>query len=339
MQRRRNEMENKVFRSFLITENNDDYEQSIVEKDISDLPDHEVLIQVKYSSLNYKDALSSIGNKGVTKEYPHTPGIDAAGVVVESKSDTFNTGEKVIVTGYDLGMNTSGGFQEYIRVPAEWIVPLPENLTLKESMIYGTAGFTAALSVNKLISDGLKPSDGKILVTGATGGVGSTAIRLLNKLNYEVVAATGKLEEKALLQSMGAAEVIDRKKVDDDSKKPLLKTQWAGVIDTVGGNTLSTAIKMTSYGGNVTTCGNVAGHQFDASVYPFILRGITLYGIDSVQCPRDLREDIWNKLAKEWKPKTISQSVNEISLEALPETIDQMLKGSHKGRTIINLSF
>jgi alcohol dehydrogenase len=331
-------MIDKKFRSYFITEKDKEtYKKSIVEKSIKDLPDNDVLIEVKYSSLNYKDALSASGNKGVTKKYPHTPGIDAAGVVVESKKEAYNPGEKVIVTGYDLGMNTSGGFQKYIRVPSDWIIKLPENLSLKESMIYGTAGFTAALSVNKIVKSPLEPDQGKILVTGATGGVGSTAIRILNHLGYHVVAATGKLEAKDLLKSIGASEVIDRAEIDDTSGKPLLKSKWMAVIDTVGGNTLATALKTTEYGGHVTTCGNVAGHKFDASVYPFILRGITLHGIDSVECPQDLRENIWHQLSTNWKTDTLRETIEEISLEEVSDKIESMLNGKLKGRVIIKL--
>ena len=331
-------MIDKKFRSYLITEKNQDtYKKSIVEKSIKDLPDNDVLIEVKYSSLNYKDALSASGNKGVTKEYPHTPGIDAAGVVVESKTGAYKSGEKVIVTGHDLGMNTSGGFQKYIRVPSRWIVRLPENLTLKESMIYGTAGFTAALSVNKIVNSPLKPDQGKVLVTGATGGVGSTAIRILNHLGYHVVAATGKLEAKDLLKSIGASEVIDRQAIDNTSGKPLLKSKWMAVVDTVGGNTLATALKTAEYDGHVTTCGNVAGHKFDASVYPFILRGITLHGIDSVECPQALRQEIWNKLSTTWKTDTLRETIEEISLEEVSDKIEVMLEGKLKGRVIIKI--
>ena len=331
-------MIDKKFRSYLITEKDSKiYEKSIVEKNIEDLPDNDVLIQVKYSSLNYKDALSASGNKGVTREYPHTPGIDAAGIVMDSKTGTFEKGEKVIVTGYDLGMNTSGGFQKYIRVPSEWIVKLPENLSLKESMIYGTAGFTAALSVNKIVNSPLKPDQGKVLVTGATGGVGSTAIRILGHLGYHVVAATGKSDAEDLLKSIGASEVIDRSIIDDTSGKPLLKSKWMAVVDTVGGNSLATAIKTTEYGGHVTTCGNVAGHKFDASVYPFILRGITLHGIDSVECPQSLRQEIWDKLSKNWKTDTLRETIEEIPLEKVSEKIDAMLNSELKGRVVIKI--
>lgn len=332
-------MENKQFKAMLITETeNKEFKREIVNRSINDLPEGDIIINVKYSSLNYKDALSAIGNRGVTRKYPHTPGIDAAGIVEESNNDKFKEGDKVLVTGYDLGMNTSGGFSEYIRVPHEWVVKLPENLTLKESMIYGTAGFTAALSVYKLTQIGnVKSVDGEILVTGATGGVGSTAISFLNKLGYNVIGATGKKEAKEMLINKGAKDIIDRREIDDDSGKPLLKGRWAGVIDTVGGNMLSTAIKTTGYGGSITCCGNVADHKFDSSVYPFILRGITLFGIDSVQCPKDLRVEIWDLLSSKWKPESLHDNIKEISLEELSESIDIMLEGKHTGRKIVNL--
>ncbi|WP_035236505.1 YhdH/YhfP family quinone oxidoreductase [Desulfobacter vibrioformis] len=312
------------------------FERKIISKNTSELPDGDVLIKVSYSSLNYKDALSSIGNKGVTRQYPHTPGIDAAGIVTESSSSLFKPNDEVIVTGYDLGMNTAGGFGEYIRVPADWVVPCPESLSLKESMIYGTAGFTAALSVYKLIGSGVNPEDGEILVTGATGGVGSIAVSILKKLGYEVIAATGKIHEKKLLQSIGAKDIIDRSELNDTSNRPMLKGRWAGVIDTVGGNTLSTALKMTKYSGSATCCGNVSSHEFTSSIYPFILRGVSLLGIDSVQCPMALRKDIWFNLATTWKIDNINSNVTEVSLEELNGRIDLILAGKHVGRTIIN---
>jgi putative YhdH/YhfP family quinone oxidoreductase len=329
-------MKSKIFKAMEISEKDlSVFERKIVTKDISDLPDGDLLIKVSYSSLNYKDALSSSGNKGVTRNYPHTPGIDAAGIVEESSSDLFKIGDEVIVTGHDLGMNTAGGFGEYIRVPADWVVSLPESLSLRESMIYGTAGFTAALSVNKLIGSGVTPEDGEVLVTGATGGVGSTAISILSKLGYEVIAATGKPDEKAFLQSIGAKDIIDRKELDDTSGRAMLKGRWAGVIDTVGGNTLTTAIKSTNYGGSVTCCGNVSSPEFSSSIFPFILRGVSLLGIDSVLCPMKLRKEIWSNLATLWKFDHLDQNVNEVTLDELSERIDLMLEGKHVGRTII----
>lgn len=310
------------------------FEREIVSRNISDLPEGDVLINVKYSSLNYKDALSASGNKGVTRNYPHTPGIDAAGMVVESNSDKFKVGEQVLVTGYDLGMNTSGGFAEYIRVPSEWVVKLPNGMSLKESMAYGTAGFTAALSVYKLINAGIRPEDGEILVTGSTGGVGSTAVALLNNIGYDVIAATGKVHERDMLLSLGAKDVIDRSELSDESGRIMLKGRWAGVIDTVGGNMLATAIKSTKYNGAVTCCGNVASHELLTNVYPFILRGVSLLGVDSVQCDMDTRTNVWKKLSSEWK---ISNEIEEVSLEELNDKIDLMLSGKHKGRTVIKI--
>lgn len=326
------------FKAMVVTENNDKYfSREIVNRDVSTLPAGDILINVKYSSLNYKDALSSSGNKGVTKKYPHTPGIDAAGIVVESKNENFCPGDEVLITGYDLGMNTSGGYGQYIQVPAAWVVKLPSHLSLKETMIYGTAGFTAALSIYKLIHSGVKATDGNILVTGATGGVGSIAVRILHKLGYAVIAATGKADAKEMLLNMGAKDIILRNELDDTSGRMLLKGTYAGVVDTVGGNMLATAIKSTSYGGSVTCCGNVAAPELLTSVYPFILRGITLYGVDSVMCPMELRIRIWSLLANEWKLDNLDQNVEEVSLAGLNEKIDLILKGKLHGRTIVNL--
>jgi len=327
-----------IFKAMLVSETEEkEFQREIITRQIKDLPKGDLLINVKYSSLNYKDALSAIGNRGVTRDYPHTPGIDGAGIIIESSNTNFKVGDKVIVTGYDLGMNTSGGYGEYIRVPAEWVVKLPENLTLRESMIYGTAGFTAALSVCKLVHSGVKPDDGDILVTGATGGVGSIAISILNKIGYNVIGATGKTHEKDMLLAIGAKDIIDRNEIDAGSGRALLKGRWAGVIDTVGGNMLATAIKSTNYGGSVTCCGNVASHKLLTSVYPFILRGVSLFGIDSVQCPMNIRLEIWDKLSSVWKPNNLNDTADEVSLDGLNKKIDMILDGSHRGRTIVNL--
>ena len=331
-------MINKEYKAIIVSEQeNNSYVRKIVNKNISSLPDGEVLINVKYSSLNYKDALSATGNKGVTRNYPHTPGIDAAGIVVESINENYKVGDNVLVTGYDLGMNTSGGYGQYIKVPAHWVVKLPENLSLKESMIYGTAGFTAALSVHKLIQAGIKSSDGEILVTGATGGVGSIAVSILNKLGYNVIAATGKSEPKDMLLEMGAKDVILCEELDDKSGRTLVKGRWAGVIDTVGGNILATVLKSTKYGGSVTCCGNVASPELLTTVYPFILRGISLLGVDSVQCSRELRLKIWNLLANEWKPDNLTLNFQEVNLSDLDSKIQMILEGKLMGRTIVNL--
>lgn len=325
------------FKAFLVTEVEDSFERTIIEKNIEDLPNYDTLIKVSYSSLNYKDALSANGNRGVTKIYPHTPGIDAAGIVIESKNPNLTPGAEVIVTGYDLGMNTSGGYQEYIKVPSEWVTPLPKKMTLKESMIYGTAGLTAAISIYKLVVKGeVKPEDGEILVTGATGGVGSIAVNILSKLGYNVVGVTGKVEENDFLLNLGAKRVIKRSEVDD-TFRPMLKGVYAGAIDTVGGNILSTAIKSLKYNGVATTCGNVAGASFESSVYPFIIRGVTLYGVDSVQISSSERKILWDKLSTEWKIENLENLSTEITLEELNDKIEFVLKGKNKGRVVIKL--
>jgi putative YhdH/YhfP family quinone oxidoreductase len=333
-------MENISFKAMVVTETADkQFVREIKQKQIDDLPPGELLIKVRYSSLNYKDALSASGNKGVTRKYPHTPGVDAAGVVAESSSSEFSPGDEVLVTGYDLGMNTSGGYEEYIRVPANWVVKLPENLTLRESMVYGTAGFTAALSCFKLINNGVTPGKGPVLVTGATGGVGSIALSIMVKLGYEVVAVNGIVDETEYLLELGAKEVISIEDADDKSGRPLLRPRWAGAIDTIAGNLLSTAIKTTQYGGSVTCCGNVGSAEFSSSIYPFILNGVSLLGIDSVNCPVDVRMQVWRKIASEWKVDHLDKITTELeSLESLNERMGLILEGKNRGRAIVKIS-
>ena len=297
-----------TFRALVVSKTDEKtFTREITERSISDLPEGEVLIRVHFSSLNYKDGLSCIGNPGVTRNYPHTPGIDASGKVTESSDSQFKTGDSVIVTSYDLGMNTSGGFGEYIRVPADWVVPLPESLSLKDAMVYGTAGFTAALSVHALQKHGVSPEQGEIVVTGSTGGVGSISVALLSHLGYNVVAATGKTNETEYLSGLGAKEIIHRNEVKDDSNKSLLRERWAGAIDTVGGNTLATLLKATKRGGAVASTGLVDSADLPTSVFPFILRGVSLLGIDSGFTPMELRREIWSKLAGEWGLSQLDQ--------------------------------
>jgi putative YhdH/YhfP family quinone oxidoreductase len=296
----------------------------------------DVLVKVMYSSLNYKDALSITGNKGVTKKYPHTPGIDAAGIVEYSDSDLYQVGDEVIVTGYDLGMNTPGGFGQYIRVPAEWVVKLPVGLTLKESMIIGTAGFTAGISVSRL-TDLVKPTDGNIIVTGATGGVGSMAVALLSKLGYQVVAVSGKQDEFPFLQSLGASEIISRADFQEVDKRPILSSKFAGGIDTVGGPILENIIKSLQPLGAITTCGSVSSTQLNLTVFPFILRGITLIGISAQNYPTALRQILWNKMASDWKLNNLEDLCTEISMEEILPNIDLILQGKLKGRTIVKM--
>jgi len=323
------------FKAMVVEETEDKkFIRTITDRSIDDLPPGEVLVRVNYSSLNYKDALSATGNKGVTRKYPHTPGIDAAGIVVESVVPAFTPGDKVIVTSYDLGMNTSGGFGQYIRVPADWVVNLPENLTLKESMIYGTAGFTAGLSVFQLKNHHITPEQGEILVTGASGGVGSIAVSILSKLGYTVVAVSGKEKEKQFLHDLGAARILTRKDATDTSRRPLLKERWAGVIDTVGGDILAIAIKSTQMGGTITCCGNVASHELNTTVFPFILRGVSLAGINSQNCPMDIRRKIWRYLADPWKVH-LNRLASETTLDGLDENINLILEGKLKGRVVL----
>jgi len=326
------------FKAMIVREiDKDTFVRAIESKPFRELPEGDVLINVRYSSLNYKDALSATGNKGVTRHYPHTPGIDAAGTVETCAGDAFSPGQPVLVTGYDLGMNTSGGFAQYIRVPANWVVSLPDNLSPRESMIYGTAGFTAALSVHKLIENGCSPDQGEVLVTGATGGVGSFAVGILSRLGYTVAALTGKSEEAPYLTRLGAKKIVDRNEFTDTSKRPLLKGLWAGVVDTVGGPVLSTAIRSSQYGATVTCCGNAASPDLDLTVFPFILRGVSLLGIDSVNCPTHLRKALWGKLSNEWKLSNLDDIAVEMSLDELDPAIDRILKGKIKGRTLVKI--
>ncbi len=330
-------MEN-FYKAYWITEEPDgSFKRRIEKLPMSNLPDSEVLIKVAYSSLNYKDALSATGNKGVTKKYPHTPGIDAAGYVVHSKTEAFHEGEEVIVTGYDLGMNTFGGYSEYICVPSDWVVKKPQGLSLRDAMILGTAGYTAALSVYKLLLNRLHPEMGDVLVTGATGGVGSVAVAILSHLGFNVVGSSGKPEERSHLIALGAKDMIHRSEVDDLSGKPILRSRWAGVVDTVGGNTLATAVKTTQFGGSVTTCGNVSSPEIITSVYPFILNGVNLLGIASANSDMNIRLEVWQHLSTDWKFDFSKLNVHETTLEGLSDEIDAILKGQHKGRTIIKI--
>jgi len=330
-------MSDKKFRALVVEEGEGGkFTRSIKERTVGELPKGEVLIRVGYSSLNFKDALSATGNKGVTKSFPHTPGIDAAGVVEESSSPEFKAGEEVLVTGYDLGANTAGGYGEYIRVPAAWVVSLPKGLSARESMIYGTAGFTAALSVYEMEEHGVTPDMGEVLVTGATGGVGSVACAILAKSGYGVVASTGKADQKEFLTGLGVKEVISREEAADTSGRPLLKGRWAGAVDTVGGEILATAIKSAKQHGVITCCGNVASGELPINVYPFILRGVSLVGIDSAYCPMDTRRKVWSKLAGDWKID-LESLATEVGLDGLDEQIGLILKGALKGRVVVNL--
>lgn len=329
------------FRALWITETADGkFDRNIIERVIDDLPPGEVVIRVQYSSLNYKDALSATGNKGVTRNFPHTPGIDAAGVVEISRNEQFATGDEVIVTGYDLGMNTCGGFGEFIRVPASWVVRKPEGYTLKECMILGTAGVTAAIGLHKMEMLGMQPSHGPIVVTGATGGVGSLAVAILAKAGYDVIAVTGKSHAQEYLQYLGALKVEDREFVNDHSGKALLKPQWAGAIDTVGGNTLLTLLKGCKTEGMVVSTGLVSSPKLDATVYPFILNGVSLLGVGSAETPMNTRLLIWDKFKDIWNVRDkLNAIAKEVTLEELNFTyIDSILQGKIMGRVVVKVA-
>lgn len=330
------EMSVESFKAFYVEEGaTGSFSGKVKEVPLSFLPDHEVLIQVQFSSLNYKDGLSASGNKGVTRNYPHIPGIDAAGTVVEDVSNTFKKGQKVVVTGRDLGSNTPGGFGGMTRVPKDWVVELPDGLDLETSMKYGTAGFTAMYGVKRLERELILPGEGKVLVTGATGGVGSLAVFFLSELGYEVVAATGKIHKADFLKELGAAEVIDRDEITDVENSFLLSREWNGAIETVGGEMLDAVIRQTNHDGAVACCGNILGHKLTTNIYPFILRGVSLLGIDSAICKMPMRLKIWEAISKndhEKLPKNFSRNVH---LEDLQEEVDRILEGKQAGRVVV----
>lgn len=315
-------------------------ERSIINKKLDDLPEGEMLIRVTYSALNYKDALSATGNKGITKKYPHTPGIDAAGIVEISRNEKFMVGDEVVVTGYDLGMNTDGGFGQYIRIPADWVISKPEIYSAKESMIIGTAGFTAATALYKMELMGMNPSKGPIVVTGSTGGVGSLALAILSAAGYEVIAVTGKEHAREYLEHLGVTRIESREWANDTSGKALIRPQWAGAIDTVGGNTLATLLKGCKWEGCVVSTGLVNSPKLETTVYPFILNGVSLLGVGSAEMPLALKQLIWDKLSGEWNIKNkLGAIAKEVSLEELNETyIDAILKGNIMGRIVVTMS-
>lgn len=299
------------------------------------IEENEILIKATYSSLNYKDALSSIGNKGVTKVFPHITGVDVAGVIENSNSKDFQKGDKVVVTGYDLGMNTNGGHSEFVKVPASWAIKTPKGLSNKEIMTYGTAGLTAALSINELLNN--KITQGEILVTGATGGVGSIAVAVLSKLGFNVTAISGKENKIDFLKALGAKEIILRKDFDIENRRPLGSEKYDGVVDTVGGNILAEALKIVKYDGVVTCCGLTSSFELNTNVFPFILRGVRLIGIDSVECSIKKKEAAWEKLAKEFKIDSLEKLTNEINLEEIQEAYKRLLEGKAVGRYLVKI--
>ena len=327
----------KRFKAFVTYQNqNGDFENKITQKSLSDLPEGDLLIKVEFSSLNYKDALSSSGAKGVTKFYPHTPGIDAAGIIIKSNNNRFETNDRVIVTGFDLGMNTSGGFAEYIQVPSSWAVKCPDSLSTKESMMLGTAGLTAGLCI-KEIENHIPINNLKVIVSGSTGGVGSLAVKILSLMGAEVTAITGKKNSDQYLYDLGSSKIIHRKEFLDSTRLPLSKGVYNAAVDAVGGNILSSMLASMQYNGIITACGNVAGANFTTSVFPFILRRNHLIGIDSATCPIPVREEIWNKFSKSWNLKDLGLMCKVIDLSSLDNEIKKILCGEQVGRIIVQL--
>ena len=325
-----------LFKAFTVFENEDgSFKSEIISKSVDDLPPGDVLVRVDFSSLNYKDALSATGNKGVTKKYPHTPGIDAVGTVEDTSHSSFKIGDQVIVSGYDMGQNTAGGFGEYIRVPREWVALIPEGLTKKESIILGTAGMTAGLSLRELQKkNGI---EGKLaVVTGATGGVGCLAVKLLSQLGADVTAVTGKVDSEDFLKSIGAVEVINREQLAENFHQPLASGKWDIGVDVVGGEMLAGLMTCLKLGGSVACCGLVGGSTIETTIFPYILRGNSLIGIDSGNIPISEKEEIWMLFANEWKIE-LNDLSRTITLNELDQEIESILKGGQVGRIIVSL--
>jgi putative YhdH/YhfP family quinone oxidoreductase len=330
-------MEN-TFQGILVAERDGSFSKEVQTLNLDALPKNDTLIRVQYSSLNYKDALSANGNRGVTRVFPHVPGIDAAGTVISSRSGAWREGEQVIVTGFDLGMNTWGGLGQYISVPADWCIRLSEGLSLRDAMAYGTAGLTAGLCVHKLLQAGLTPDKGPIAVSGATGGVGSVSLGILSRLGFETTAITGKVDSTDYFtNTLGVTEIIDRTVFIDESKKPLLSARFAGAIDTVGGTVLTTLVRSLHYNGAVAACGMAQSGELPMTVFPFILKGISLLGVDSAQCDMDTRRWVWQQLAADWRPDHLNDLVTEIALSEVAAVMDAMLAGNAQGRTVVRL--
>lgn len=327
-----------MMKAFLVEQISDkEFVSGVKEIEIPKCGENEVVIKVTYSSLNYKDALSSVGNPGVTRKFPHVTGIDVAGTIYKSTSPIFKVGERVLVTGYDMGMNSDGGHAQFVKVPASWVARIPDSISDKEIMTFGTAGLTAALSVNEFIENKIKPESGDILVTGATGGVGSIAIAILSKLGYNITAISGKKDQIEFLKDIGATEVILREDFEKESAKPLLSEKYAGVIDTVGGTILANALKQVKYDGVVTCCGLTSSFTLNTNVFPFILRGVRLIGIDSVECKLEKKQACWEKLASRWKVNSLNTIVNEISLDGIKKAYDHLLSGKAVGRYVVKI--
>ncbi|NEW07539.1 acryloyl-CoA reductase [Paenibacillus sp. SYP-B3998] len=327
------------FGALIVDRTKDAFTLEVKELRIEDLPSGEVTIRVLYSSINYKDALACTSNGRVVRSYPIVPGIDLAGTVVASTDGCYREGDEVLVTSYELGTGHYGGFSAYARVPADWVIPLPQGLTHREAMILGTAGFTAALSIQRLEENGLQRHEGPILVRGATGGVGSNSVSMLAALGYEVEASTGKSEDHAYLLELGAKRVLSREELSPEVSKPIDKEHWAGAVDPVGGASLSYVLSRIKYGGSVALSGLTAGAEFDATVFPFILRAVNVLGIDSVYYPMAKRKRLWERIASELKPVGLEKMVyKEISLSRVVDAAEEVLRGKIRGRVLVRLN-
>ncbi|RXZ02230.1 acryloyl-CoA reductase [Fictibacillus sp. S7] len=326
------------FQAIVLEKNNDQVDITKKELSLDDLLEGEVTIRVAYSSVNYKDGLAAQNKSSIVTNYPMIPGIDLSGTVSHSSSPDFQEGDEVLVTGYKLGVSHFGGYSEYARVPAEWVVPLPEGLTLKDAMLYGTAGFTAALSVHRLQEHGITPESGSVIVTGATGGVGSQAVAMLSNLGYRVTASTGKESEHRYLKELGAIDIIDRDEVVKKDNRPLYSQRWAAAVDPVGGKTLEFLLSSIQYGGSVAVSGLTGGTDVHTTVHPFILRGINLLGIDSVFCPAPVRNTIWERIATDLKTEHAADKMGqEVTLDELPDILRATVEGNNKGRVIVKV--
>ncbi len=328
----------QTFNALVVNKEEENFTVKVQSLTVQDLPEGEVLIQVSYSGINYKDSLASIPNGNIVRSYPFVPGIDLAGVVVSSEDPRFKEGDEVIATSYEIGVSHFGGYSEYARVKADWIVPLPKGLTLKEAMTIGTAGFTAALCVQRLEENGLTPDKGPVLVTGATGGVGSFAISILAARGYQIEASTGKASESEYLKNLGANEILSREDVYDGKVKALGKQKWAAAVDSSGGEILASVISQIQYGGAVAACGLTAGTKLPTTVFPFILRGVDLLGVDSVYCPMETRAKTWERLSTDFKPTNLDDFIQqEVTLQELPDALPTLLEGKARGRIIVKL--
>lgn len=326
------------FRAFRVHQDAEGFRSGVELVDAAVLPGADVTIAVRYSSVNYKDGLASLEDGKIVQRYPFIPGIDLVGEVMTSRDERYHPGDVVLCTGYGLGVTHEGGFAEIARVPGDWLLPLPKGLTAFEAMAIGTAGFTAAMSVERLLRGGLVNGQGPVLVTGATGGVGSMSVSILAKLGFEVVASTGKVEAGDRLKALGASAVISREEVSQSKRGVLSKELWAGVVDPVGGPATGEIAKSVKYGGSIALSGLTGGGRFDTSVHPYILRGVSLLGIDSVYCPAKLRAELWSKLGGAWKPETaLKHLITTISLEDLPTALAAILQGQMLGRQVVAL--